>query len=40
LDLRKPSMRASLKTTVRTLGAHGVPAAYGGFETAAENVGL
>jgi glycosyltransferase involved in cell wall biosynthesis len=27
-------------TTVRILGTHGVPAAYGGFETAAENVGL
>jgi glycosyltransferase involved in cell wall biosynthesis len=26
--------------TVRVLGTHGVPAAYGGFETAAENVGL
>lgn len=26
--------------TVRILGTHGVPAAYGGFETAAENVGL
>lgn len=25
--------------TVRILGTHGVPAAYGGFETAAENVG-
>lgn len=27
-------------STVRILGTHGVPAAYGGFETAAENVGL
>ncbi len=26
--------------TVHVLGTHGVPAAYGGFETAAENVGL
>jgi glycosyltransferase involved in cell wall biosynthesis len=26
--------------TARILGTHGVPAAYGGFETAAENVGL
>jgi len=26
--------------TVRILGTHGVPADYGGFETAAENVGL
>lgn len=25
--------------TVRILGTHGVPAAYGGFETAAENIG-
>jgi len=24
--------------TVRVLGTHGVPAGYGGFETAAENV--
>jgi hypothetical protein len=24
--------------TVRILGTHGVPAAYGGFETAAENI--
>lgn len=29
-----------MRTTVRILGTHGVPAAYGGFETAAENVGL
>ncbi|MFT4213698.1 MAG: DUF1972 domain-containing protein [Microbacterium sp.] len=29
-----------MKKTVRILGTHGVPAAYGGFETAAENVGL
>ena len=28
------------RPTVRVLGTHGVPAAYGGFETAAENVGL
>lgn len=26
--------------TVRILGTHGVPAAYGGFETAAENIGF
>src|SRR5581483_11600212 len=26
--------------TVRILGTHGVPAAYGGFETAAENIAL
>ncbi len=29
-----------MNKTVRILGTHGVPAAYGGFETAAENVGL
>lgn len=29
-----------MAATVRILGTHGVPAAYGGFETAAENVGL
>lgn len=29
-----------LQPTVRILGTHGVPAAYGGFETAAENIGL
>ena len=29
-----------MPSTVRILGTHGVPAAYGGFETAAENVGL
>ncbi len=28
------------RPVVRILGTHGVPAAYGGFETAAENVGL
>lgn len=28
------------RRTVRILGTHGVPAAYGGFETAAEHVGL
>jgi glycosyltransferase involved in cell wall biosynthesis len=35
-------MRQSRSTekTVRILGTHGVPAAYGGFETAAENVAL
>jgi glycosyltransferase involved in cell wall biosynthesis len=27
------------RPTVRILGTHGVPAAYGGFETAAENIG-
>jgi glycosyltransferase involved in cell wall biosynthesis len=29
-----------VRRTVRILGTHGVPAAYGGFETAAENVAL
>lgn len=29
-----------IKKTIRILGTHGVPAAYGGFETAAENVAL
>jgi glycosyltransferase involved in cell wall biosynthesis len=29
-----------MKRTVRILGTHGVPAAYGGFETAAEQIGL
>jgi glycosyltransferase involved in cell wall biosynthesis len=29
-----------MKPTVRILGTHGVPAAYGGFETAAEQIGL
>lgn len=31
---------AKPRRTVRILGTHGVPAAYGGFETAAENVAL
>jgi glycosyltransferase involved in cell wall biosynthesis len=30
----------STAPTVRILGTHGVPATYGGFETAAENIGL
>lgn len=29
-----------MSRTVRILGTHGVPAAYGGFETAAEQIGL
>lgn len=29
-----------MRRTVRILGTHGVPASYGGFETAAENVAL
>lgn len=28
------------RRTVRILGTHGVPSNYGGFETAAENIGL
>src|ERR1039457_6750155 len=46
VDLRSALLPASiaclptLKNTVRILGTHGVPAAYGGFETAAENVAL
>src|SRR6476469_2675496 len=35
LNLADPS---DLRPTVRILGTHGVPANYGGFETAAENV--
>jgi glycosyltransferase involved in cell wall biosynthesis len=31
---------SSAQKTVRILGTHGVPAGYGGFETAAENVAL
>lgn len=34
-----PLRRKSQSRTVRILGTHGVPAGYGGFETAAENVG-
>lgn len=33
-----PSRPSDDRPTVRILGTHGVPAAYGGFETAAENV--
>ena len=32
--------REDRRPTVRILGTHGVPANYGGFETAAEKVGL
>src|SRR5690606_19404283 len=31
---------AAPRPTVRILGTHGIPAAYGGFETAAENVAI
>lgn len=37
---RRRRPRAPRHRTVRILGTHGVPAAYGGFETAAENIGL
>jgi glycosyltransferase involved in cell wall biosynthesis len=32
--------KPAVQNTVRILGTHGVPSAYGGFETAAENVAL
>jgi glycosyltransferase involved in cell wall biosynthesis len=35
-----PQRSAGRRRTVRILGTHGVPANYGGFETAAENVAL
>jgi len=35
-----PTQAADARPTVRILGTHGVPANYGGFETAAEKVGL
>lgn len=40
--MRGPVVRNSAGAggVVRILGTHGVPAAYGGFETAAQNVGL
>lgn len=40
MTLRKGWSVPSRTLTVRILGTHGVPAAYGGFETAAENIGL
>lgn len=43
LPAHPPQMTATLRATqptVRILGTHGVPANYGGFETAAENVAL
>ena len=42
-DLPQPAaegVRNGVRKTVRILGTHGVPAAYGGFETAAENIAL
>lgn len=38
--MQSSDIAASGLRTVRILGTHGVPANYGGFETAAENVGL
>ncbi|QNE48055.1 glycosyltransferase family 1 protein [Glaciihabitans sp. INWT7] len=38
MNSRRPAV--TKMRTVRILGTHGVPANYGGFETAAENVGL
>lgn len=38
--IRPAGTDRSPRRTVRILGTHGVPAAYGGFETAAENVAL
>lgn len=35
-----PRNVVTMSKTVRILGTHGVPAAYGGFETAAENIAL
>ena len=35
-----PRPSDAARPTVRILGTHGIPAAYGGFETAAENVAL
>ena len=37
---RPPRHPVAAMTVVHVLGTHGVPAAYGGFETAAEKVGL
>lgn len=37
---RMPRNVVTMSKTVRILGTHGVPAAYGGFETAAENIAL
>lgn len=37
---QKDEWYLEVSPTIRILGTHGVPAAYGGFETAAENVGL
>ena len=36
----EPVAEADQRPTVRILGTHGFPAAYGGFETAAENIAV
>lgn len=38
--MNDPTPSAERRPTVRLLGTHGIPAAYGGFETAAENVAI
>ena len=38
--MKRYSVAIDPPPTVRILGTHGIPAAYGGFETAAENVAL
>jgi glycosyltransferase involved in cell wall biosynthesis len=38
--MANPTISAEKTRTVRILGTHGVPAAYGGFETAVENISL
>lgn len=38
--MKSADVPADARPTVRILGTHGVPANYGGFETAAEKVGL
>ncbi|MDF1487561.1 DUF1972 domain-containing protein [Tessaracoccus caeni] len=40
IDAQSSSGSSDARPTVRILGTHGVPANYGGFETAAEKVGL
>ncbi|MFT4216287.1 MAG: DUF1972 domain-containing protein [Micropruina sp.] len=40
VDTDRPTHQADGRPVVRILGTHGVPANYGGFETAAEKVGL
>ncbi|MFT4295313.1 MAG: DUF1972 domain-containing protein [Micropruina sp.] len=40
IEVDSPALSDDQRPTVRILGTHGVPANYGGFETAAEKVGL